>query len=146
MTCDFNISTLISTAIATIVASSISLFVANKNKRNLERSKLLDYIMQINHLAIQYPYFEDDNFCNMWARDKCLSDEKFQRYENYCCIVFNLIEEMWRHFSGDKQKIEEFFGVAEMVKRHSKWLNDSTAKSENAYGYKLAFLDYIATY
>lgn len=146
MPCDFNISTLISTSIATIVASSVSLFVANRNKRNMERAKLLDYIMQINQLAIQYPYFEDDNFCSIWTREKCLSEEKFQRYENYCCIVFNLLEEMWRHFSGNKKKIEEFFGVAEMVKRHSKWLNDTKAKNENTDGYNLAFLDYIAAY
>jgi hypothetical protein len=146
MTCDFNLLTVISTGIATTVASSVSLLVASKNKRAQERAKLLDYIMQINQLAIQYPYFEEDSFCGSWHRNKCQTDERYQRYENFCCIVFNVLEDLWRHFKGNKCKMEDFFGVKEMIMRHSKWLHDSTAKKENVDGYNLSFIEFVDSY
>jgi len=57
-------------------------------------------------ISIEYPYLEDDKYCEKWSsKDK--STVITMRYENYCCFVFNLLERGWKHFGGNKLKIEK---------------------------------------
>lgn len=131
------------TIISAIVAVLVSFIVTKITIKSSDETKLKDEIFQVNQLAIEYPYFEDDDFCDKYPIYK---DEKTLRYDSYCCIVFNLLEKIWKHFGGKKDKIEEFFGIKEMVIRHSKWWLSEVNRKENLSGYSKKFIDFIDEY
>jgi hypothetical protein len=131
------------TIISAIVAGLVSFIVTKITIKSSDETKLKDTIFQINQLAIEYPYFEDNEFC---AKYRVSNDEKALRYDNYCCIVFNLLEETWKHFSGKRNKIKKFFAVKEMVFRHSKWWTAKINRSVNIEGYDKKFVEFIDSY
>ena len=93
-------------------------------------------------LAITYPYLEDDAFCRSWLEaDK--TDERIQRYENYCCFVFNVIETIWKFCHGCQKQIDTILYVQEIVMRHQSWWK---LNPENLPGYAVGFHDYIENF
>ncbi len=123
------------TLIATIVSSIVAYFVASRTNRYSEISRIDEQILKLNILAVEYPYLEDDDFCAGW-NDRPKSphqDEKYMRYDNYCCIVFNLIENLWDHYNGNKKKIEDYFYVKEVALRHRQWW---ISEAQNEEGYR----------
>lgn len=132
------VAALVSAGIAAVVAWLIS----RKTRRDQERSELNALVAQLNAITIQYPILEDDDFCAKWP-PKAPPAETDMRYDNYCCLVFNLVERLWRHFKGNAQKINDFFGATEMICRHRKWWLDSKNRTPNYGGYPLEFVQYV---
>ena len=134
------------TATATIVASSISSLVAYlvacRSKKYSEISRIDEQILKFNTIAVEYPYLEDDDFCKGWI-ERSKQDERYMRYDNYCCIVFNLIETLWEHFNGDKKKIDNYLGVKELALRHRQWWESEV---QNEEGYSKKFRTFIDNY
>jgi hypothetical protein len=123
-----------------LIAGLVSFIVTNKTIESNNETKLRDEIFQINRLAIEYPYFEENKFCSQYEEYK---DEKTLRYDSYCCIVFNLLEKICEHFKYKKNKIEQFFGIQEMITRHSKWWLSEVNRKENMSGYSKKFIYFI---
>ncbi len=96
-------------------------------------------------ISIKYPYLEDDAFCNKWKTKKKYSAEEL-RYENYCCIVFNIIETLYLHYGGNKNKIEGFLAVKELIRRHHKWWKAPSGKLDNIDGYDKGFRQFVNSY
>jgi hypothetical protein len=137
-------STSISAIISAVIATGVSLYVTKKSLKDQETSNLYNEIQQFILIAINYPYLEQDSFCQEY--DPNSQDEKYLRYDNYCCLVFNFLERMWKHFNGDKAKIENFFGMKEMVVRHQKWWQAEINHCRNIEGYELKFCDFLNQY
>jgi len=135
------ISTLLSTVISTFIATIISVYITKRRIRNQDELKLYDEILQMNLLSIQYPYFENPDFCSSYSDS--FSTDEFLRYDSYCCIVYNLLEKVWRHFNGDTNKINDFLGSKEIIKQHRQWWRSKRNIADNVEGYPLDFIDYI---
>jgi hypothetical protein len=134
------VSTLISAGFSTLFATVISIIVTKRTILSQNECKLHDEILQLNLLAIEYPYFEDDAFCNAYSPS--LSSPELLRYDSYCCIVYNLLQNIWEHFNGDEAKIACFFGSKEMFVRHKKWWLSHKNRKANLDGYPIAFVNY----
>jgi hypothetical protein len=134
-------STLFSAGFSTLIASVISIIVTKRTILSQNECKLHDEILQLNLLAIEYPYFEDDDFC--YAYSPSLNSPECLRYDSYCCIVYNLLQKIWEHFNKDTTKIERFFGSKEMFVRHKKWWLSQKNRTPNIDGYPIEFVNYV---
>lgn len=132
------IATVLATLFASIISSFVSYVINKYNQIFQERASLDNLITQMISFTIQYPYLEDENFCEHWSKN--LTDESALRYENYCCLVFNILEKTWKHFNKDDNKINDFIYVNEIVSLHKKWWKSD---SNNNYGYDNKFKKYI---
>ncbi len=135
-------------AAITAIVTSINNWVS-RNKSELDA--IHQEILQINKISIDYPYLEDDFFCAGWDYDKVRDKdatlrEQYQRYDNYCCIVFNTIERLWQFCEGNQEKIERQFAVKEMAARHAKWWKRPSGASENIEGYDREFRQFVEKY
>lgn len=140
---------LISALISAFISAVVS-FVVNKMSRDKsELDHLHGEVMQINLLAMQYPYLEDDAFCSSWGSRKNAPKEdweKYQRYDNYCCIVFNVIERIFRFYGGRREKIEGFLAVKELIRRHKSWWAKPSGTLENINGYPPELRNFVNSY
>ncbi|HWQ89344.1 MAG TPA: hypothetical protein VN374_05175, partial [Desulfitobacteriaceae bacterium] len=100
------VATTVATILSTIISSMVAFVTAKSSERHEERQNLNDLITKIIEISLEYPYLEDDNYCSAWL-GVVESDEKSMRYENYCCVVFNLIERLWKFYKGNQKKINE---------------------------------------
>ena len=132
--------------LAAIISGIISCWIAIGSLHAQTEQVLTQQILQLNMLAMQYPYLEDDEFCVEWLTNKASKDEKYMRYDNYCCIVFNLIENIWKHFKGNRKRIESFFAIKELIVRHKLWWKNPSGPFENIEGYGPDFIAFINTY
>ena len=104
-------------------------------------------VQKIIEFSITYPYLEDDEFCNSWpnitkdpASDKDDSRDRKQRYENYCCHVFNTIEAIYEICKGEHDEMCKIMHPDEMILRHRKWWETDT---HNRSGYSDIFNQYV---
>jgi hypothetical protein len=131
---------------ATLLSALVSAFVASIiSKRALRAQAWADLVRRIDQttmIGIQYPYVEDENFCGSWPPPGA-PEEPYQRYDNYCCLVFNLLEDLYGHFKGRAARIEERFGAREMIVRHRRWWRDPQVSPLNRAGYGDGFCGYV---
>ena len=98
------------------------------NRKLFSRIAIIDKVISF---SIEYPYLEDDKFVGRGRRrDK--TTEKAMRYDNYCCLVFNLLEQLWDFHNGNESKIAKMFYAPEMIRRHKVWWKQDP---QNIYGY-----------
>ena len=129
------VSALLAAAVSAIISIIIARFTIGANRRQ----HIENMISKIIDISITYPYLEDDAFCAAWPlADK--TDREAMRYENYCCLVFNLLETLWQHCDGDSRKIDDMFFAREMIMRHKTWWKSD---SNNLGGYNIEFHRYI---
>ena len=127
--------------LSAMVSAIVALVVATLTLRAHRRQHIENMISKLVDVAITYPYLEDDRFCDSWNEaDK--NDEKAMRYDNYCCLVFNLLETLWKQCGGDTKRIESIFFAREMIVRHKRWWK---SERNNLGGYDINFHRYIDT-
>lgn len=126
-------------AFGPFLAVVFTIILFNKNKRNAELARIYDKNSEILNIAIQYPHVEDDSFCLSWDGNYCGKTEKL-RYYSYCCLVFNLIEDLHRYAKGDSEKMAEVVEFKEYVMTHKKWWEIEISKSG---GYQKEFVCFI---
>ena len=125
--------------LSAIVSAIVAFFVSRKTLRAQRLQHIENMITKLIDIGITYPYLESDAFCAAW-NDADKKDKEVMRYDNYCCLVFNLLETMWKFYNGNTKKMEDFFYAREMIVRHKQWWN---SQQENTDGYKVEFRDYI---
>jgi hypothetical protein len=130
---------LVTTGMSAVVSATVAGVICYVTHRSQGRKYLNEVIDKMLQIAVTYPYLEDDAFCQSWiGADK--TDEKVQRYDNYCCFVFNVIAEIWDFCRGNEKKIDEVLWVGEMAIRHQSWWRSNP---ENRRAYAIGFQDYI---
>jgi hypothetical protein len=141
----------LATLIAAIISGIISFFVSkwqiSRQKIASEEARLNSELNNILKIQIKYPYLENRNFANDWSSSKIIgNDEKslhYQRYDSYCCMLFNYMSQIYDLFKGDILKIENFFTVEEEVNIHKKWWQNPLYPRDNIDGYNGNFREYI---
>lgn len=142
---DFAMTDLLPAATAAILAISQWYWNSKIKKRDIELD-LQKQLKSILDLTIQYPYLEDQAFTetwDTWMKRGCPPDEGYLRYDQFCNILFNYIEVLYKVKKGDEKKIADFLDVKSWVRLHRQnWLNPRNP-SENVDGYSKEFRRYI---
>ncbi len=131
------------TCLVGIASLVISLFIYWGGQRDNEKSRLNENLNNILNTGIEHPYLEDKNFID--SLSSYTENEKAIRYDLYCIMWFNFIEQVYRHHYYQKSLIQDFINVEEIVKTHRTWWikNDGDNKS----GYKsMGFEAFINSY
>lgn len=126
--------------LATIAAAIVSVFIAKTQNRALHSLSIKDHITKIIEISIQYPYLEDDAYCASWP-ETGKDPQEDTRYENYCCLVFNLLQALWEFHHRDPQKIENHFHAVEEIIRHRVWWRSDLCNYSG--GYPKEFCKYV---
>lgn len=135
-----------SAAIATLISSSVATTVTILINRNNNIKVLNDQLDNIIKIAIQYPYLENPSFTRTWNDNLKSEDEKYQRYENYCTLVFNYMERLCKYYRYNEKKIENHLNLKDWIRVHKDcWLNPSTP-FENTDSYSKEFKKLIENY
>lgn len=135
------LSTVISTIIASMIGMGTALYVNKKSDSRIQEQSFNSQLDHLIDISIEYPYLEEDGFCSNWTNNPI--DEKYMRYDNYCCYVFNLLERIYVYFNGDKIKMGKVVYFEEYIHRHQKWF---MSEPENSGGYSAEFNNFVKTF
>ncbi len=129
-------------AAVSVLGAIVAWVRAVQARQQQDRATLNSLMNKSIDLAMQYPHLERDSYCSAWPDDVPEDQDMKDRYESYCCFLFNMIEEAW-HLAGKKpHKIASFVPIREHVQRHYRWWE---ADRQNLHGYEKAFVDYISS-
>jgi len=141
---DYNaISTLISAIISGFVAFLVCKWQVSKVTQFSEEARLNEQLFNILKIQIKYPFLEHTLFTEAWSREKARDDLKYQRYDSYCCMIFNFMWQVYELYSGDITRIENFFSVKEEVIIHKTWWQNPLNPRDNIDGYNERYRIYI---
>ena len=123
----------------------------NGRYREKDKKESLDIRLDsIIHIGIEYPYLEDIKFTSKWEEMKNTTNEKvydrYQRYDNYCNVVFNFLHSVCEHFDYNKTKIENYIDIKNWVRTHESNWRYPVSKFENIDGYDEKFRKLIESY
>jgi len=125
----------------TVVGAGISAFFQRRASRDADkkqqRAAIDAAISQMLGYTIQYPSLESLKFCKDYP--SCTDDTEKERYEAYCCFVFNTLVKIWAYCDGNSEKVSGVFHVAEIARLHHRWWEHD---QEN-FGYSREFRQFI---
>lgn len=118
----------------------------NQLKRRDEEVDLHKRLESILQLTITYPYLEDESITKHWNENMNSDSEKFMRYDQFCNILFNYLEDVYKFYNGDVEKIESFLDVRSWINLHKQIWKNPKFPGENTYGYCREFRDFLNSY
>jgi hypothetical protein len=133
------------TIIAGLIAALVSYFVAQYTYRGTEFQRLDGILFQLNSLAMEYPYLENETFINSLNKNYTSNDDAM-RYETYCIMWFNFLERTFDFYKGNKKEIENFVQVKEIIRLHRDFWETPTGTYTNIDGYNENFRKFINQY
>jgi len=139
-------TTIIVTIIATVISTGVATFVSIYLNRRKEYERFDLQLQNILAYSIEYPYLENRNFTDSWVPALVNNDERYQRYENYCAMIFNFLSQIctWKKFK--QNKIEKYIDIRNWLRIHEKcWKNPSLAH-ENTDVYDTDFTNLVKIY
>lgn len=114
----------------------VTRFASNRTRDAWLKAQIDKYI----EFSITYPYLDSDTYAATWRRGDCSEDA--ERYQNFCCFAFNLLERIWVVCGGNTKKIEEYVYCSEIIKRHRNWW---ITDPHNPLGYDPGFVQFIGS-
>jgi hypothetical protein len=136
------IGTIIATLISTIVATTVSLRLNRKKER--ERFDL--QLQNIMAYPIEYPYLENRKFTEGWHPSLTDKDERYGRYENYCNLVFNFLNQICEWKKYNKEEIEKYIDIKNWLRIHEKCWKNPAFPHENTDVYDGKFSEFVGMY
>lgn len=100
-------------------------------------------LARILELTIEYPYLEDPAFTQSWVEKKDAPDDKMMRYDQFCNLIFNYLEELYNYCDGKAEKIEKFVDVKSWVRLHHQNWENPRVSFENADAYSESFKSFV---
>ncbi len=117
-------------AISTLIAATVAYIISKRNNRRADKASLDNRYNEIIQIAIQYPYLENGIFADSWSTQKTSAEDKYVRYDNYCKLVFNFIENYCQYYNYRQKKIEKTFNLRDWVIVHKQWVQEPYVKIE----------------
>lgn len=123
------------------ISAVVAYFVAKATNSDGTEKSLHLMIDKMIDISIAYPYVESDHYCQKWSMPQDGAYvEMSDRYESYCCFVFNLLERVWKYCGADENKMKGFIYYEEVIVRHKRWWRvDRTNRS----GYEGGFVKFV---
>lgn len=133
-------ATALATIVAALLASCVSLFLYKFNSKRDEKKRLYDSVFMINSYWLKYPYLENGLFIEEWNNNHKNNkmDERYLRYEAYCTLWFNCLNDICVFFKYKKDKVEKFFYIKEIILSHKSWWSHPPEEIDK---YNLAYSD-----
>ena len=132
-------------AVSVAISAIVSYLVAQRATRT-QRHLSLDQVQnKLIELALQYPHLERNDYCDGWPHkppDPVTKEwlEDRERYDNYCCFVFNMIHQNWLLASKKPENIEDLLSIKEYILRHYCWWEE---EDENIHFYESDFCSFV---
>lgn len=123
-----------------IVSAFVSWLTATLTIKNDDKRAIREANIRLIEFAIEYPFLESDRFCKQWPNVEASDDDRM-RYENYCCHVFNMIQDAWELTKGDPTKLKAVLYPEELIERHRNWWQGDPTNQE---GYPVEYRRFIA--
>jgi hypothetical protein len=115
-----------------------SMYFARKSARNRKEEWLREKLGEYIRFTIEYPQLDSEETARSWRKN--LDGVEAERYDNFCCFVFNLIERIFLTFNGDKRKMNDIFYVNEPIIRHRRWWSNNM---RNEVSYDGKFVEFV---
>jgi len=106
-----------------------------------EKSRLNDNLNKLLDVNLQFPFVEDSSFITSWVKNKNSNSDSSLRYQTYCEYVFNFLQNTCEYFGYDKNKIQDFVDVHDLIGQHKEWWN--MPEQKNSDSYPKPFRDFI---
>jgi hypothetical protein len=94
--------------------------IAKENSRLQQRAFLDGMMLKMLEFLMEYPHLEKDDFCQKYPAVPGDQNAK-ERYECFCCFVFNYLMMAFNHFEKDGKKVREYIHIEETLRKHHKW-------------------------
>jgi hypothetical protein len=123
--------TIIATVVAAVFSSFVAIIMSIYTNRKKEKERFDLQLEKILSYSMEYPYLEQKIFTDTWDKSLIAKDEKYQRYERYCSIVFNFIYDvcLWKKYK--KKDIENYVGIKFWLWKHEKYWKKPSLEGEN---------------
>lgn len=138
--------TAIVSAVFSVLTSYIMLYIKEKKDKKANIDKQLSELLK---LAITYPYIENKYFCDTWDpnNESQRYDEKYQRYDVFCNLLFNFFVDVVTFYNFKAEKIETYIDIKDWVQLHQKcWDHPMGGKDVNKNSYDKKFVEFIDGY
>ena len=123
------------TFLAAFVSSAIFAFMTIYTNMKNEKERFDLQLQNISSYSIKYPYLGQRTFADTWDPSLVNNDEKYQRYEAYCIMIFNFIYDVYVWKKHKRRKVENYIGIRSWLEKHKKYWNNPPINSENnVYG------------
>lgn len=136
------VGALVSVVVTLAAAYPIAKITTDVEARRDRRAEFRMRLQEILSLAMEYPHLEHSAFCEGWA-SRDLADQKYWQYDIYCCMLFNLIEDVWKHTGGNIEAIGEIISYEEWLVCHRVWWTEN--QPPNVNGYQVNFYNFVET-
>jgi hypothetical protein len=134
-------SAVLTALIAMIVSALVTMGVNFYMNRGHNERMVYGLVQKIIEFSMTYPYLEDDTFCVQWPEiPDDPNSEKRQRYEHYCCHVFNTLERVHELSKAGSKRMAAYLYPDEMILRHRKWWKSD---AQNTDGYDEEFRAFV---
>lgn len=125
---------LLSAIVSAVVSVSVNAYMNRGHNQRLA----FGFVQKIIEFAMQYPFLEDQGFCDQWPDipDK----EQKLRYEYYCCHVFNTLEKVYELTKDGLTDAKSIVYPDELIFHHRKWW---TSELVNIQAYSSEFQQFV---
>ncbi|MCL2765938.1 MAG: hypothetical protein FWD40_11785 [Treponema sp.] len=136
----------IATLIATIISTGFATFISIYLNRKRERERFDLQLENIIAYSIKYPYLGNKLFVEKWEPLLIEKDERYQRYEIYCTVIFNFLYDVCEWKKYNQKKIEEYIGIKYWLRKHEKCWKYPSSSYVNTDIYGERFSNLVKTY
>lgn len=133
-------------ALSAVIGGVVAYVVSRRNTHAQRRVTIDGMLNKAIELAMQYPHLERDDYCMGWPnppgepKDKAWQDDK-ERYDNYCCYIFNIVRQAWEHAGKKEKNLEEDrLTLREYILRHRCWWKHEDG---NVHYYEQDFISFV---
>jgi hypothetical protein len=108
--------------------------LAIKNNLFFKLNSDLDRIVDF---TIKYPYFDDPEYKNQYKAD--LQSEGIKkrartiRYNAFAIMNYNFVEDLYKYYEGDEEKMEEYCDFKELITNHRNYWYNLNENEKNGY-------------
>lgn len=114
-----------------IVTTIVTFYLYFKSKTDNQKNTLDSQLIELQRLAFENPYLENENYTNEWntLREKYVNKEqdwdvdKFLRYDAYTEMIFNYVEMSLKVYKTE-EKLLKYVDFKSWIRTHTQnWQN-----------------------
>ena len=102
--------------------------ISNENASRLQLDNDLNTLVKT---WLKYPFLEELLFVNGYNSEH--RSIQTQRYEAYCMLSFNFIEDLQRHFRNDIDLMRNYCDFEQIIRMHWRWWNVNQVSNFRKY-------------
>ena len=117
-------------SISPALAILVSIFLYKSTNKKNAKAEILKINDNLLSLGMQYPYLENDTFCDTWDRNFLENDDK-ARYNLYCCKIYNMLILLHDHCNKNVDKMKKILDIEDYINTHKAWFSQESDRTEN---------------